>query len=376
MKFRLFSLFLIVFSFAALAPGFVNVALAYSGCGGVTPAVMNAAYEQQVVDLVNTERANNGVPPLKRVTALDNAARYHSADLGQDNYFQHDTHDRSGSTLVWVCGTWTRIATFYSGATGENIAAGYSTPQSAMNAWMNSSGHRANILSASSWEIGVGYYAVSGSTYYHYWTQDFGRRSNVYPLIINRDAERTQSTNVSIYIYGSWTQMRLKNDNGSFGAWQPFQASFNWTIAGGGGTHTVTAELTNGTTTVTTSDTIILDAPALGNVPDSLAFTYSTVDGVVIPPSSAVTPANTGNSETLNWSLAKEGAWFTVAPMAGATPGSFTITPTSFVTLNTGAVTVTVTSPVGTSNSPKRINLTLNIIHQPFNRLHLPFVKK
>jgi uncharacterized protein YkwD len=105
----------------------------FSGCGGINQPVINADYEQQVVDLVNTERANRGLPPYKRVTALDEAARYHSADLGQDNYFRHDTYDRSGGNLVFVCDTWTRIGKYYSGAMGENIAAGYSTPQDVMN---------------------------------------------------------------------------------------------------------------------------------------------------------------------------------------------------------------------------------------------------
>ncbi len=95
----------------------------FSGCGGINQPVVNADYEQEVVDLVNTERANRGLPPYKRVTALDEAARYHSADLGQDNYFSHDTYDRSGGNLVFVCDTWTRIGKYYSGATGENISA-------------------------------------------------------------------------------------------------------------------------------------------------------------------------------------------------------------------------------------------------------------
>src|SRR5512138_2407515 len=81
----------------------------FAGCGGVDQAVVNANFEQQVVDLVNTERANRGLPPYKRNTDLDRAARYHSADMGQDNYFNHDTYDRSGSSLVLVCNTWTRI---------------------------------------------------------------------------------------------------------------------------------------------------------------------------------------------------------------------------------------------------------------------------
>jgi uncharacterized protein YkwD len=68
----------------------------YSGCGGINHPVVNADYEQQVVDIVNTERANRSLPPYKRVTALDEAARYHSADLGQDNYWsQHvGTHQQ------------------------------------------------------------------------------------------------------------------------------------------------------------------------------------------------------------------------------------------------------------------------------------------
>jgi uncharacterized protein YkwD len=193
-------------------------------------------YEQQVVDLVNLERANRGLPPYKRVTALDEAARYHSADLGQDNYFDHNTYDRVNGNLVYVCDTWTRIGKYYAGASGENIAAGYSTPQSVMNGWMNSPGHRNNILSTHSREIGVGYANQSGSDYYHYWTQDFGRRSGVYPLIINRDAASTDSRNVSLYVYGTnsdFQQMRLKNDNGTWANWQTLQNNLTWTNATG-----------------------------------------------------------------------------------------------------------------------------------------------
>ncbi len=118
-----------------------------------------------------------------------------------------------------------------------------------MNGWMNSTGHRDNILSTNNWEIGVGY--ATGEwigPYDRYWTQDFGRRRNVYPLIINRDAASTDSRNVSLYIYGSFQQMRLKNDNGTWSDWQTFQNNVTWTIANGVGTHTVTAELKTGST--------------------------------------------------------------------------------------------------------------------------------
>jgi hypothetical protein len=197
----------------------------FSGCGGINQPVVNAEYEQQVVDLVNLERANRGLPPYKRVTALDEAARYHSADLGQDNYFDHNTYDRVNGNLVYVCDTWTRIGKYYAGASGENIAAGYSTPQSVMNGWMNSTGHRNNILSTHSREIGVGYANQSGSDYYHYWTQDFGRRSGVYPLIINRDAASTdsrKSRSTSMALTAT-SANALKERQRHLGNWQTFQ---------------------------------------------------------------------------------------------------------------------------------------------------------
>ncbi len=361
----------------------LKVPSAYTGCGGVNAPVVNAAYEQQIVDLVNSERANQNLPPLKRATELDQAARYHATDMGQDNYFDHDSYDRAGGNLVFACQWSSRVASFYPNwlSMAENIAAGYTSPQDAMNGWMNSSGHRANILSTSNWEIGVGYYEGGGS-YYRYWVQDFGKRSNVYPLIINRDAAATSLQNVSIYIYGSgtWQEMRLKNDNGAWGNWQTFQSGFNWTIGNGAGNHSVTAELRIGGATATTSDTIYFNGPVLGNIPDAVAFTYSNADQALLPPSYAVTPLDIGGGSTLTWSISSEGTWFTVSPTSGTTPNSFTITPSGFTKeiemMYTGAVTVTVTSPSGVTNSPKRTALTLRVTNQPLDHLFLPLVKK
>jgi hypothetical protein len=128
-----------------------------------------------------------------------------------------------------------------------------------MNAWMNSPGHLSNILSTNNWEIGVGYYAGSGQ-YYYYWTQDFGRRNGVYPLIINREAATTNSKGVSLYIYCTWSgaQMRLRNDSGSWTAWQPYQSTLIWTLNAGIGEHSVSVELRSGSQTATSSDSIYL----------------------------------------------------------------------------------------------------------------------
>lgn len=160
-------------------PNQSNPSLQYTGCGGKTVSPFNADYEQRVVELVNRERANRGLPLLMRSEGLTQAARYQAADMGQDNYFGHDTKDRVGGKLVFVCGPWERIATYYSGASGENAAAGYSTPEAVMQGWMGSDGHKANILNPSNRVIGVGFYQGSGDFNY-YWVQDFGTQIDSY----------------------------------------------------------------------------------------------------------------------------------------------------------------------------------------------------
>ncbi|MCD6518626.1 MAG: hypothetical protein J7M05_01700, partial [Anaerolineae bacterium] len=207
--------------------------LCYSGCGGIYAPVVNAAYEQELVELVNQERAARGLPPLKRVAALDEAARYHATDMGEDDYDYpfHDTFDRVGGTLTFVCAWQDRVLSYYTNTVSlaENLAAGFRTPRKALDAWMNSDGHRANILSTDYWEIGVGYY--SGKGYYlNYWVQDFGKREGVYPLIINGEAATTDSQKVSLYIYGEWNEVRLRNDDGPWTEWQPFQQTITWTL--------------------------------------------------------------------------------------------------------------------------------------------------
>jgi len=81
-----------------------QLAPAYTGCGnGVIAPVVNADYEQQVVELVNAQRALQSLPPYKRVTPLDQAARYHATDMAQDNYFDHNSYDWVNGSLVQAC---------------------------------------------------------------------------------------------------------------------------------------------------------------------------------------------------------------------------------------------------------------------------------
>jgi uncharacterized protein YkwD len=123
-----------------------------------------ASYEAQVVALTNDQRVAHGCPALRDDSRLRAAAVGHSVDMQVRDYFAHNTPD--GLT------PWTRIeAQEYSDPSAENIAMGQSTPQSVVDAWMNSPGHRANILNCSSKAIGVGVqFGPNGP----WWTQDFG----------------------------------------------------------------------------------------------------------------------------------------------------------------------------------------------------------
>ncbi|MBQ9163118.1 MAG: SafA/ExsA family spore coat assembly protein [Clostridia bacterium] len=127
-----------------------------------TTAASVTSYEKEVIRLVNEIRTQNGLRELTYNWELCRVARYKSQDMKDNRYFSH-TSPVYGSPFQMMksFGITYRTA-------GENIAKGQSTPQAVVNAWMNSAGHRANILNASFTEIGVGYVA-SGN----YWTQMF-----------------------------------------------------------------------------------------------------------------------------------------------------------------------------------------------------------
>jgi uncharacterized protein YkwD len=230
----------------------------YTGCGGQNVPTVNAGYEQELVYLINQERTARGLPPLKRAEALDNSARYHAYDLGQDNYFSHDTMDLVNGELTLVCSAWDRIVPYYTPPEwqwlGETIAGGQPSAQDTLNGLMGSEPHRAILLSSDMWEIGVGYYQTEDGR--NYWVQDFGKRSSTYPLVINADAARTLNQQVSLFVYGTWQEVRLRNDDLTWSEWMPFSAELQWVLANTPGDHTVWAELRSGTESVVTSDSI------------------------------------------------------------------------------------------------------------------------
>jgi uncharacterized protein YkwD len=142
----------------------------------------NSAIENEIIQLVNAQRAANGLPPLAANGQLNIAAALHSQDMaaignvyGPNVGMQHTLY---GTTRPEVPDRL--AASGYddwnsSYAWGENIAYGYPTAQSVMNGWMNSAGHRANILSTNYTQIGVS--VVVGSDGIPYYTQVFGKRT-------------------------------------------------------------------------------------------------------------------------------------------------------------------------------------------------------
>ncbi|MEV5569391.1 CAP domain-containing protein [Spirillospora sp. NPDC052269] len=132
-----------------------------SGSGGGGSAT---ASEAAVFQLTNKQRAKAGCSPLRLDARLTRAARLHSQDMAAHNYFSHDSQNGDSP--------WDRIARQgYSQPGAENIAKGYSDAASVMKGWMNSPGHRANILNCGLKALGVGRADGSGGTL---WTQDFG----------------------------------------------------------------------------------------------------------------------------------------------------------------------------------------------------------
>jgi len=150
----------------AANPQIKNPALIYPGQKITIPSLDDVkAIENKVAQLVNQERAKRGLAPLTYNWEVARVARYKSTDMMNKNYFSH-TSPTYGSPFRMMESFGIRFS-----AAGENIAMGQRTPEEVMNAWMNSPGHRANILSNNYTQIGVGYAKSSSGKIY--WTQMF-----------------------------------------------------------------------------------------------------------------------------------------------------------------------------------------------------------
>ena len=147
----------------------LSAALVGGAVLGTSPASAatstDVSYEAKVIKLTNDARVKNGCAAVRTEAKLTTAARAHSVDMAKRNYFSHTS--LTGTSFV------TRAKSAgYTSPIGENIAWGYRTPDAVVSAWMNSAGHRANILNCKAKAVGVGVGRKTDGT--PYWTQVFG----------------------------------------------------------------------------------------------------------------------------------------------------------------------------------------------------------
>jgi uncharacterized protein YkwD/uncharacterized protein YhfF len=243
--------------------------------GGYDPTVQTPTLlydEARTVYLGNLARRDNGIPPLRWNRQLTYAARWFSWDSTENRPAGFCGHQDTQ-------GHWPdyRAAVFgYLGSAGaENSFCGYVTPEDAIQGWMNSPGHRANLLDPNSREIGLGYY-LRNSDGRGYVTQDFGNDAIYAPIIIENEAISTISPNVNLYIYNrltgggfatldAATHMMVSNNAQFSGAtWEPYSANKAWTLVDGNGWREVYVKTRDKfNRSLTASDTIYLGA----NVP-------------------------------------------------------------------------------------------------------------
>ncbi|MGB3237270.1 MAG: CAP domain-containing protein [Geitlerinemataceae cyanobacterium] len=130
------------------------------------------SFEERIVQLVNEARSQNGLAPVTVNLQLMTAAETHSQNMATQDFFSHTGAD--GSKVS----DRTQAVGYRSTFVGENIGAGYTSPEAAFEKWIDSAGHQENILNPNYTEIGVGYVFLDNDTgnvnHSHYWTQVFG----------------------------------------------------------------------------------------------------------------------------------------------------------------------------------------------------------
>ncbi|WP_190226791.1 CAP domain-containing protein, partial [Streptomyces hydrogenans] len=133
----------------------------------VTAPARASRYVEDVIVLANAERDRAGCGPLRTETRLARAAQGHAEDMAARDYYAHDSPEgRDGGDRISATGySWS--------AWGENIHKGPKTPERAMDDWMGSPAHRANILNCAFRDIGVGVALTADGPW---WVQDFGAR--------------------------------------------------------------------------------------------------------------------------------------------------------------------------------------------------------
>jgi uncharacterized protein YkwD len=340
--------------------------------------------EQAIIELTNQRRAEHGLPPLKVCSLLTTSARGHSQDMSTMDSPWHTGSDGSTPCERMMA------AGYDHDYCGENIAWGFTSPEAAMNFWYDETPpndwHRRNLLNPDYREFGVGYY-YSTARYHHYYTQDFGRRDDVYPVVIEREAAETSSRDVSLYVYGTgWANEIMLSNSADFSgaSWEPFTAERQWTLACDNGAKTVYAKIRNATDTAhgPVSDTITLAATdpyhlAVSN--SAVTFLYGQDTGQLIPPELRITVSNAGVGCNLPWQAewtVESGDWLTLDPSSGDNGSTPTVRASGFDTTTVGIHhgIITITAPTA-SNSPLTIPVQVAVAEH-ICQAFLPLITK
>ncbi|WP_405166288.1 CAP domain-containing protein [Nocardia sp. NBC_01499] len=147
------------------AVGISAFALTVAGAPAALAAPQSTSTADEVVSLTNNERAKAGCSPLKAESHLTQAAQGHSEDMAAGGFMDHNSSKGDPGDRISAAG-------YHAQTWAENIAAGQRSASEVVSSWMNSAGHRANILNCGLKDIGVGYAKAGNGT--AYWTQDFG----------------------------------------------------------------------------------------------------------------------------------------------------------------------------------------------------------
>ncbi len=346
-------------------------------------------FELEVIRLTNLERTSRGLAPLKRNTNLTNAARAHNQDMITNNFFSHTGSNGSSSSQRACAHGYTPYG-WGSCYAGENIAAGYATPAGAITGWMNSAGHRANILNGNYREIGVGH--ATGGSWGNYWTMDLGAQPNVLPVFINNDADETGSYQVNITLteenvsswgsLGSITGVQISEDPDFTGAaWQPWAQTIAFDLIRGNGPKTVYVKYTDGSNEVVAADTITLNEPNPSLTINSTGITFISEagSGQTVPAGITVEISNSGG-DILHWTTSGSQSWVHSSGSSGDAPDTVNISVSNSTgilngpagTVESAGLTVTATNSDAV-NSPQTIPVTVRIVQQIY-ATHLPVV--
>ncbi len=182
-------------------------------CAGMLPAVWAAETghqmtpeELEVLKIMNQEREKEGAAPLTSLPELQKATDIRAMELTE--LFSHNRPDGTEWRTVFASVDLPSYCT-----AGENIAAGYTTPRAAMVGWMNSSGHRGNILSTDFTHVGVGHYYKADATYRNNWTQLFytDRDCAYTSMTLSRNSDKAVAMGTTVEELGLVACLQCKN---------------------------------------------------------------------------------------------------------------------------------------------------------------------